>query len=139
MTSPSATIIDLLAVRADRHPPGLFVPRLRPADLTGQGLAGLAEDLISVMRDENDLLAAGMPASLTRTVDRKTELADRLAAAWAAARPVPRDQAGDLIGVVERLTAMAQENVLRLEDALAASRRRIDAVLAAVGQDVAGG
>lgn len=133
-----ATVIDLVQVRANRHPTGLFAPLVRAEDLTGPGLAALAEDLIAIMHDENRLLAAGLPASLTRTVDRKTLLADHLAQAWASARPLPRDQAEALVEVVARLGATARENAGRLEAALAASRRRIDAVLSSVTHQTLG-
>jgi hypothetical protein len=112
-----------------------------PADEDGAGLVGVigtVEELIQVIEAENRLLERGMPASLSRSTERKSSLAAILAAALAdeagraAVRALPepaRTRLAQRIGMAQHL---ADENSARLEAAMRASRRRIAAVMAAV-------
>ena len=92
MISSPAVVVDLTEIRAARRPPALFIPLVRPSELTAEALLALVNRVIAVLCEENALLAAGLPALPSDGEDSKVELSDRLAMVWAAARasPVPR-------------------------------------------------
>lgn len=95
----------------------------------------LIDQLISVIDDENALLATGMPASLAVTTGTKSNLAgiiEEQLRALGAAGPISPDERAYLderVGLVQR---KARDNLSRLAGAIGASRRRIAAVVAAV-------
>jgi len=102
------------------------------------GVIGAVEELIAVIEAENQLLARGMPASLSRSTERKSSLAAILAAALAGAeaRSAVLSLSADAKARLAERIAVAQrattENETRLKAAMLASRRRIAAVMAAV-------
>lgn len=102
------------------------------------GVIGAVDELINVIEAENRLLARGMPATLSRSTERKSSLAAILSAALAgtesraavrALSPATKAHLADRINVAQRAI---DENATRLEAAMRASRRRIAAVMAAV-------
>lgn len=111
----------------------------RPEEEAGLlGVIGAVDELIAVIEAENRLLARGMPASLSRSTERKSSLAAILSAALAgsesraavkALSPAAKAHLADRINVAQRAI---DENATRLEAAMRASRRRIAAVMAAV-------
>jgi len=120
-----------------------------PADLerieeAAQVLLEIVTELALVMDEENRLLAEGMPAGLVGTVARKTELTADYAGLWEAVRTgLSQTLAADpefaetLTQAVGDLREIATENVARLEAAMVASRRRVEAALSAL-RDEAG-
>lgn len=117
----------------------LKLPPAAPAEETGlAGVVGAVDELIAVIEAENRLLARGMPASLSRSTERKSSLAAILSAALAGAEsraavkamtPAAKAHLADRINVAQRAI---EENATRLEAAMRASRRRIAAVMDAV-------
>ena len=109
----------------------------RLVDPTERLLRVIAE-LTEQMERENADLAAGLPASVAQDIDRKCELADlyadlyeELRAAYPDLLSYPGSLADRMTAAVLRLRAVADENLTRLQAATEASRRRIEAVLAA--------
>lgn len=108
------------------------------SDLTGQ-LLSVISALTEVMEEENAVMAEGMPAAVVNTVDRKLELSDTYEELYAemadnraeilAADP---EFARKLMDAVLRLREVTAENLNRLEAAMNASKRRVEAVMAAV-------
>lgn len=97
------------------------------------------DDLIAVMTEENQALAAGFPAGLVHTVDQKQALSEEYARLWdTLSLSLPHLQQADpeavdlLIRRVRMLRAVADENMARLEAAMQTSRRRVEAVLDAL-------
>lgn len=114
------------------------------ADLSIAKVVALVDELIAVVEEENRNLARGMPASLSNSTARKTALAEDVER-WAmhvqrhdlgraAADRTMRDR---LFEQVRRLGTVMDENVSRLRQAIAASHRRVDAIMQAVREDVA--
>ena len=103
----------------------------------------LIDAMTEVIREENALLAEGVPASRTEAVGRKASLAAELEQ-WTLAvreRKLRLEQADpELRGWMKRrgadLQAEMNENVTRLEAAIQASRRRIEAVMRAMREQV---
>ena len=99
--------------------------------------------MISVVEEENGVLARGIPASLSIFTGRKNELADELDR-WgkdmAAHQRVVASADAKLrqrfMDAVKQLRAAMDENVERLRAAMDASRRRIDAVMNAVRNEI---
>lgn len=114
------------------------------ADHSVARVVALVEELIAVVEEENRNLARGMPASLSNSTARKTALAEdverwamhvqRHDLGGAAKDHAARDR---LVEQVRRLTAVMDENVARLRAAIAASQRRVDAIMRAVREEVA--
>lgn len=107
-------------------------------DLPEQLLAVIAE-LTEVMEEENAVLSEGIPAAVVNTVDRKLELSDtyeELYAEMADQRAEilahDPDFAGKLMEAVVHLREVTAENLTRLDAAMKASKRRVEAVMAAV-------
>jgi hypothetical protein len=106
-------------------------------------LAALMEEFIALVREENAMLARGLPASLSSVSERKNELAGAFER-WvkaAASRTLRLEAAPSPVRkqFLERLqlfqTTM-NENVARLEAAIEASQWRIDAVMSAIRQEM---
>lgn len=96
-------------------------------------------ELTDVVLEENAIMAEGVPAGVVATLGRKRRLTgdyERLCAELAAGRRgglgAEPALAGALIVAVMRLREATSENLARLEAAMDASRRRVDAVMAAM-------
>lgn len=107
-------------------------------DLPAQLLAVIAE-LTEVMLEENDVMAEGLPAAVVATVDRKLELSDTYEELYAEladhrVKILAHDPefATKLMEAVLRLREVAAENLTRLDAAMSASKRRVEAVMAAM-------
>lgn len=106
----------------------------------------LMRSLVLVIEEENRILSQGIPASLTATAARKSELADQFET-WvgrvknAQIRVDAADAAmrAQLMSVTGALREAMNENVLRLKAAMGASRRRVDAIMSAIREQVSGG
>ncbi|MDA8231367.1 MAG: hypothetical protein M0006_08510 [Magnetospirillum sp.] len=96
-------------------------------------------ELRAVFLAENDLLRRGLPAKLVEMVDRKTELSEEFSSLYRdvfvqhaddlAANPELRER---LVETGHELQDLSRENMWRLEAALNATRRRVEAVMAAI-------
>lgn len=102
-------------------------------------------ELSAVMAEENAALASGYPAGLVATAARKTELAAEYAELWedletdiAEALANDPEFGRRLMAAVSRLRLVAGENVARLEAAMSASRRRVEAILETLRTEVRG-
>jgi len=103
------------------------------ADRALEQLLVFMSEMISVVEEENGVLARGIPASLSIFTGRKNELADELDR-WG------KDMATHQRAIASadaKLRAAMDENVERLRAAMDASRRRIDAVMNAVRNEIA--
>lgn len=106
-------------------------------------LIELIDEMIGIITEENAALAIGIPASRAQQLARKIELAALLdnwkteVAAkrldFAGANAPLRDK---LIDRVKLLDAIMHENVGMLVAAIETSKRRIDAVMAAVRENI---
>lgn len=117
----------------------LFVAEPQSADALVDTLLSLIAELTAIMAEENGLLAAGLPAAVAGTAGRKMQLSDRFDHLWArcagsrrAALAADQETARRLVRAVAGLRKVANENVGRLDAALAASRRRIDTAMMAL-------
>lgn len=117
----------------------------RPARQLAEALLDTVAELSELITEENRSLAAGYPAGLASSTERKTELAAEYAELWddlgpegAAALAQDPDFSRVLMAAVATLRTATQENATRLEAALSASRRRVESVLEALRQDGAG-
>ncbi|MCR6632562.1 MAG: hypothetical protein NVV74_22345 [Magnetospirillum sp.] len=113
------------------------------ADLT-EMLMSVVTDLTEVIEEENALMAEGMPAAVTATIDRKLELSDAYEDLYAELVENRRDCltadpafANRLMEAVLHLREVTTENMARLEAAMQASRRRVEAVMAAMRSTIA--
>jgi hypothetical protein len=118
------------------------IPGERPARQVAEALLETVTELSEVIAEENITLASGYPAGLALTSERKTELAAEYAELWedlgvdgAAALAADPEFGRALIAAVNHLRQAAGENITRLEAAMNASRRRVEAVLEALRQD----
>jgi len=119
---------------------------LARVETSAHALLEVVTELAAVMDEENRLLAAGFPAGLVATSDRKGELTAEYADLWdqvraeaAQALAADPDFARTLMQAVGDLRQVANENLARLEAAMTASRRRVEAALAALHEDAASG
>ena len=123
----------------------------RPAagsrDAANQATAAMIElidDLISVIAAENRQLAEGMPASAAELTKRKALLADALSQ-WVGEVRSQRIVVADadprlhsrLRELCDELGTRMHENLDRLRRALAATGRRVDAIMQAIREQVA--
>ncbi|WP_316979464.1 hypothetical protein [Shumkonia mesophila] len=106
---------------------------------------GLPERLLRVIAEltkqierENADLATGFPALMTPGIERKHELADAYVELYGELHEtapgflsLPDDLAERMISAILRLREVTNENLARLDAAMAASRQRIQAALAA--------
>lgn len=126
---------------ATKNVPG----RASGGDTTAQALIALIDEFIAVVREENAMLAGGLPASFAPVSKRKAELADAFEG-WvkaAVAREFSANAASPAVRkvFVERLTLFQQvmsENMTRLQAAMEASRRRIDSLMSVIRDEMAG-
>jgi hypothetical protein len=110
-----------------------------------EDLLELIDCLIDVVTEENIALAMGLPASQSRHTARKLELSE-LFEKWVRevsmknvllSTPDRKLQAR-VLDRIEQLRTSMDENVLRLRAAIEASQRRIDAVMGAIREQMAG-
>jgi|AGTN01.3.fsa_nt_gi FlgN protein. len=108
------------------------------ARLPGQLMSVIAE-LTDVIEEENAVMAEGMPAAVINTVDRKQALSDayeellaELVETRSSSLAADPDMARKLMDAVLALREVTQENLVRLEAAMNASKRRVEAVMAAM-------
>jgi hypothetical protein len=109
-----------------------------------EDLLSLLDELIEVTKYENELLLAGWPASQLIPFQRKAELAEQFQPWAVAAAKSPaaiftadRKLYDRLIERLNELQALTTENVLNLRAAIEASQRRINAVMAAIREQIA--
>nr|WP_157038897.1 flagellar protein FlgN [Rhodopseudomonas palustris] len=124
-------------------------PPLQPAIVQDShriaDLVELIDQLIDVVTEENIALAMGLPASQSRHTARKLELSE-LFEQWVKQVSMKNvllstpDRALQIrvLDRIERLRLVMDENIVRLRAAIEASQRRIDAVMAAIRQQIAG-
>jgi len=113
------------------------------ADTAAEALVALIDEFIGVVKEENAMLARGLPASLSVVAKRKAELAAAFEV-WAnaaTARTFRIDMASEPVRkrFLDRLTFFQEtmnDNIVHLEAAMEASRRRIDAVMAAIRDEM---
>lgn len=114
----------------------------RPARQLAEALLDTVTELSTLIGEENRALAAGYPAGLAASTERKTVLAAEYADLWedlgpegAALLAQDPDFSRVLMAAVVSLRNATQENATRLESAMTASRRRVEAVLEALRQE----
>jgi hypothetical protein len=102
-------------------------------------MIALIDEMIAIITEENSCLAKGLPASRSKQLSRKTELAAYFErwVADAATDRVNFRAGGEALRakLMERtryLQAVTDENITKLRAAIAASQRRIDAVMGAI-------
>jgi len=102
-------------------------------------LAQVMSELVEVIRAENTFLESGMPSALSTFIARKEDLVARYVELHKLVLMTARDQLQSNRDLHEQLTtsglalrAVTEENMKRLNDAMIATRRRIDSVIAAV-------
>jgi hypothetical protein len=101
----------------------------------------LIDEMIAVVESENRELGRGIPASLSGSIARKNELADRFER-WVALVKERRLQIPEgaselrkrLLERTARLEGVMAENISRLQAAMEASRHRVEAVMNAIRQ-----
>ena len=98
----------------------------------------LLEELHGVIAAENSLLAGGLPASLARTVARKTQLAGELDSWLEVMRSGDFSQGGEpediaqLVNRLQSLRVLMGENTFAIKRSMEATRRRIDGIMRAL-------
>jgi flagellar biosynthesis/type III secretory pathway chaperone len=102
-------------------------------------LLDLMTELRGIIEAENDFLRRGMPAALSKLNDVKEVLSNRYAELSQSVLAAHADEIiGDtalcqqLLGAGQQLRQLTAENMQRLTAAMAATRARVDAVMAAV-------
>lgn len=101
----------------------------------------LLEELHGVIGAENNLLAGGLPASLARTVARKTQLANELDAWLEVMRSGEFGQGSEpeeiarLVSRLQSLRVLMGENSLAIKRSMEATRRRIDGIMRALREE----
>lgn len=102
-------------------------------------LMDVIAELTEVIQEENAIMAEGMPAGVVRTLDRKLELSDSyeellemLVENKPAALTANPEFARKLMDSVLVLRQATQENLARLDAAMTASKRRVEAVMTAM-------
>jgi hypothetical protein len=111
---------------------------------TVECLIVMIDELLSVVAEENRILARGLPASLSPQTARKQELAGRferwvkdVSACPVSIRSCDPNLQHALTDRIGRLRSGMDENIQRLRAAMEASRRRIDAVMQAIRGEIA--
>lgn len=108
-------------------------------------LMSVMSDLISTVETENDFLTRGMPAALSALADCKDGLThqfvdvSRSVMATCAAEIAADEQLRQqIVGTGEVLRSITQENMRLLRQAMSATQRRIDTVMAAIRAEAGG-
>jgi RNase H-fold protein (predicted Holliday junction resolvase) len=107
-------------------------------------LIALIDELIAVVSAENLELAQGLPASRSKQIARKTELAEAFEK-WVkeiSAQKISVQTSDERLRSIfaerlQQLQAAMDENIVGLRAAIAASKRRIDAVMSVIREQVA--
>lgn len=105
----------------------------------------LLEELHGVIGAENNLLAGGLPASLAKTVARKTQLANELDSWLEVMRSGEFGRGGEpediarLVNRLQSLRVLMGENSLAIKRSMEATRRRIDGIMRALRDEPKGG
>jgi hypothetical protein len=118
--------------------------RRQSANAAIKAMLALVDDLIVVIEEENALMAAGIPASTSHLVARKRELSGQFSH-WIAglrSRDIAFADADAalhrrLIASSEVLRLHMNDNVESLRSSIAATRRRIDAIMRAIREQSA--
>jgi flagellar biosynthesis/type III secretory pathway chaperone len=98
----------------------------------------LLDELHQVVGAENQLLEAGLPASLAKTVERKTQLAAELDGWLEIMRRGELTDGTDpeniarLVARLQSLRVLMGENSLHIKRSMEATRRRIDGIMRAL-------
>jgi len=108
-----------------------------------EGLIALIDETILIVTEENCALAMGLPASRSKLLSRKTEIA-ALFEQWVAdvsskKVSVSAEEAPLRSTFAERiqlLQVVMDENIVKLRAAIEASQRRIDAVMDAIRERI---
>ncbi|XSC47396.1 flagellar protein FlgN [Bradyrhizobium sp. RDT10] len=124
-----------------RSPP--LQPAISNAGSSVADLVELIECLIDVVTEENIALAMGLPASQSRHTARKLELSEMFEE-WVKDVAMKNVLLGTpdrklqmkVLERIEQLRVTMDENVTRLRAAIEASQRRIDAVMAAIREQI---
>jgi G3E family GTPase len=102
-------------------------------------LITLIDELIEVVIEENEWLAQGLPASRSKQIMRKVELADvlkkwtdEIKSAQIIIQTSDEKLRTKFKDRMDLLKAEMDENIVRLKGAIEASRRRIEAVMLAI-------
>lgn len=118
-------------------------PRLA-ADDAARAMLALLDEMLVVIAEENDLLAAGIPGSTSHVVARKRALAEAFSRWIAVLRSgeivlarADRTLRTRLVEKNEVLRRQMDANVVSLRTSLAATRRRIDAIMRAIREQSA--
>lgn len=127
------------------HDPALArtQPRLA-ADAAARAMLALLDEMIVVIAEENALMATGIPGSTSHVVARKRELAETFSRWIAALRSgeivlakADRALRARLVERNEVLRGHMDANVGSLRASMAATRRRIDAIMRAIREQSA--
>jgi hypothetical protein len=108
-----------------------------------EDLIELIDVMIDVIAEENVALAIGLPASQSRFTEQKLQLADQFER-WVKdvslhrtlIQGSDRDLQEKVFERIGALRASMDENMVRLRAAIEASQRRIDAVMAAIREQI---
>ena len=122
---------------------GIKEGQMVASETAAQDLILLMEEFMAVVAEENAMLARGLPASLSSAVVRKTELAAAFEL-WVQAvnaravrlETVPAPLRKQFFERLSQFQDAMNENVARLEAAIEASRRRIEAVMSAIREEM---
>lgn len=104
----------------------------------------LIEELHGVIGAENNLLAGGLPASLAKTVARKTQLANELDSWLEVMRSgefgkgSEPEEIAQLVSRLQSLRVLMGENSLAIKRSMEATRRRIDGIMRALRDEPKG-
>ena len=114
----------------------------KSASLDTRQMIGLIDELVTLAAEENALLSNGMPASLSKITKRKGEIAD-IFELWVRESSSCRGRANaaslderELFERIQTLKEVMVENIARLGSAIEATRRRIEAVMCAIREDI---
>lgn len=106
-------------------------------------LIDLIDELIEVVIEENEWLAQGLPASRSKQIARKVELSnllkswvDEIKAEQASIQTSDEKLRMKFKDRMDLLKVEMDENIMRLKAAIEASRRRVEAVMLAIREQV---
>ncbi|HVX77512.1 MAG TPA: flagellar protein FlgN [Bradyrhizobium sp.] len=113
------------------------------ANAAVERVIALVDELSGVIEEENKVLAQGIPASLSKAISRKNELAGvfevvvrQVADHKLCLRMNDNELRQRLVTRVRALRVAMKENTERLRAAMEATRRRIDAVMRAIKSEM---
>ena len=128
---------------ATSHPTANQVKRTRSNPILNElviaDLMAVMQDLMTVVRSENDLLHRGLPAALSDYAAQKDLLTDhfshlsRSVLASCQQELLADDELRQqIVGTGQALKSLTQENMRLLRGAMEATRRRINSVMTAI-------